>query len=280
MKTSVVVVCYNNVELVERTVQSVLDHSVDDWELIVVDNHSLDERTREYIQSILHEKVKYVDAGKNIGCHQGFNLGFKHATGDVLVKLDDDSSIVTPGWNKIMIDTLKDLSDMAAPEVAFLGVDSNARQVTNGYKLKTTGGKNVEIITSGVLGFSLVMIPSTTYEKFGPLESRFWGDGVVKKDSLYGGEELYYCQKAIQNEMIYGYCNSVRIHHADNALRDPDYVAWKYGGGYLGWFGYDLNELKKHPDMLRRVYSHWVCNEKNDWYVSIGNKRLKELQDE
>jgi glycosyltransferase involved in cell wall biosynthesis len=279
MKTSIITPIYNNLELCQQTVESVLSKTTGEFEYILVDNHALDKRSREYIRTIERDvpNVQVIDTGMNNGCHKSINIGIVESHGEYIVKLDDDTVIDTVGWNEIMIRAFDEFYDRYTQNIAFLAPDSNVKQGTTNIKQNTEHFR-FEIVTCGVLGFSLVMIPRNIYNKFGPLESKFWKDGEIKLDSLYGGEELYYCTKARQYSYEYGYIMDVQIKHLGNEFRDPDYVAWKYGGGYMGWFSYDLEELKKHKDMLIKVYKYWIDREKsNQWYVDNANKKLKEF---
>ncbi len=275
MKTSVVVVAYNNFELCSETIESVLSKTHGDYELIIVDNHSLDHRTREYIKDLAdhRENVILADPGENIGCHRGFNFGFKIARGDYLVKLDDDTVLRTDGWNDVLIETFEAWNSAAKNKIAFIAPDSNVKHGSEqrSFSIKTTNEDgeeekyNFNAVVGGTLGFSCVMIPLSTYQEFGPLESRFWQDEEIKKDSLYGGEELYYCQLASKNGYVYGYAMDANVHHLDNEFRDPLYVAWKWALGYRGWTTDDLEKFREDNGTILKVCADWLVTD-NDWY--------------
>lgn len=279
MKTSIVVCCYNNVELVKETVESVLNLTTGDWELILIDNHSLDQRSRDYIKQLNNPSVRIIEPGKNIGCHRAISLGFEQSVGDYLVKLDDDTVIETQDWNLILIDALKEIDKERMNKFSFIAPNCNVRQTTMNTIFKTSN-HNLEMVLSGVLGFSCVMIPKNIYKELGKLESRFWGDGQIKNDTLYGGEELYYCQRAVSNGYCYGYCNDVNVKHLDNEYRDPDYVLWKFWCGFRGQFnGMGLDELKKDNNELIRAYTNWMNTFiDNQWIQEVSKKRINELK--
>lgn len=278
MKTSAVIVCYNNLELCQDTIQSVTMNLTGDAEVILVDNHALDSRTRSYINGMKEfSYVKVVDPGGNVGTHRGFNAGFEVATGDYLMKIDDDVKVLTPGFNEKLINALDtwNKEDSNYP-MAFIAPDSNVKQVTNTAPA-IRNRIHYDIVLSGVLGFSMMMMPRSTYELFGPLECKFWGDGEIKKDSRYGGEELYFCTLAQQHRMCYGYCNDVKIHHADNEFRDPLYPAWKWGYGYRSWFTGDLSEFRDSNEHILMVCQDWL-NTDNPWYRETALKIMEKIK--
>lgn len=94
-KVSVIITTYKRSEFLERAVQSVLNQTYQNYEIIVVDdnnaNSSYREETKKRMAPFLNSpKVKYIkhDINKNGACAR--NTGIKNATGDFITFLDDD----------------------------------------------------------------------------------------------------------------------------------------------------------------------------------------------
>lgn len=89
-KISCIVSTYNRSKSLEKTIKSVLRQTLEDFELIVVDDCSTD-NTEKLVKSFKDERVKYMRTKENCG-HDGRpkNLGIKFATGDYLAFIDDD----------------------------------------------------------------------------------------------------------------------------------------------------------------------------------------------
>lgn len=93
MKVSVIIVTFNGEKVISDCLSSVLQSSYPNLEIIVVNNGSLD-RTRDIV--INHfPQVKLIDAKKNLGFAGGNNLGIKYATGDIIILLNDDTTVKT-----------------------------------------------------------------------------------------------------------------------------------------------------------------------------------------
>ena len=88
-KVSVVVPTYNRAGLLPRALRSVLAQTYEDFELIVVDDHSTD-RTPTVIASFCDPRLKMLRHARNGGQSMAFNTGIKHAQGDYVAFLDDD----------------------------------------------------------------------------------------------------------------------------------------------------------------------------------------------
>jgi GalNAc5-diNAcBac-PP-undecaprenol beta-1,3-glucosyltransferase len=88
VRVSTVIVSYNRVELLHRAVQSALDQTVRDAEVIVVDNCSkfdIHEAMARY-----GDAVRAIRTERNLGCGPARNVGVRIATGDFVAFLDDD----------------------------------------------------------------------------------------------------------------------------------------------------------------------------------------------
>ena len=74
-KICAIVVTYNRKILLKQSLQALLDQTVTDFDILVVDNASTD-NTREYIDDLLQEeRIDYVNTGANLGGSGGFNHG-------------------------------------------------------------------------------------------------------------------------------------------------------------------------------------------------------------
>jgi glycosyltransferase involved in cell wall biosynthesis len=88
VKYSVIIPTYNRVKKLKRAVTSVVNQSIDNWELIVVDDGSTD-KTKQYINSIKDKRIKYVYQD-NQGPAASRNTGIRKAKGQYICFLDSD----------------------------------------------------------------------------------------------------------------------------------------------------------------------------------------------
>lgn len=93
MKFSVIIPAYNSENFLERSIKSVLFQSFKDYELIIVNDGSVD-HTEEVAKSFSSKYacVKYVEK-KNGGLSSARNAGIKIAQGKYLVFLDSDDKL-------------------------------------------------------------------------------------------------------------------------------------------------------------------------------------------
>ncbi|HEC0486240.1 glycosyltransferase family 2 protein [Pseudomonas aeruginosa] len=89
---SIITPSYNAEKLIGRTIQSVLDQTFDNWEMIIVDDCSKDS-TRSVVAAYAEKdsRIRLVGLEKNNGAPAApRNIGVQHASGDWIAFLDAD----------------------------------------------------------------------------------------------------------------------------------------------------------------------------------------------
>lgn len=93
MLFSVVIPTYNRESVIKRAVDSVLNQTIQDFEIIVVDDGSKD-KTEEVMSAYTDPRVKYIKQ-KNGGACAARNNGIEHAQGYYIAFLDSDDTYET-----------------------------------------------------------------------------------------------------------------------------------------------------------------------------------------
>ena len=112
MKTSIIVLTFNGLELNKKCIDSVLKNTEGDFELIIVDNGSAD-GTVSYLNSLEDKRIEVILNNENRGFAKGNNQGAKKASGELLVFLNNDTE-VTKGWLLPLAKALEDKKTGAA----------------------------------------------------------------------------------------------------------------------------------------------------------------------
>jgi len=88
-EVSVIIPTFNRSHVLLRSVQSVLNQTYQDFELIIVDDGSTDD-TEKLVKSLSGEKIKYIRHQKNRGRSAARNTGIRLARGNYIAFQDDD----------------------------------------------------------------------------------------------------------------------------------------------------------------------------------------------
>jgi len=80
--------------MLKRAVKSVLKQTFTEWELIIVDDHSIDDKTQKICERFVNKdsRIRYIRNRTNSGTHAfGKNQGIKVAKSELIAYLDDDN---------------------------------------------------------------------------------------------------------------------------------------------------------------------------------------------
>ncbi len=88
-EVSVILPCFNAASSVRSSIQSILDQTFEDWELIIVDDASTDQSVN-VVTAILDKRIKLVQLSKNNGYPVAMNEGIAQAKGKYIARMDAD----------------------------------------------------------------------------------------------------------------------------------------------------------------------------------------------
>jgi glycosyltransferase involved in cell wall biosynthesis len=89
IKVSIVMAAYNSEKYIKKSVQSILDQTYKNWELILVNDNSTDS-TLNLIKNFRDKKIKIINLKKNIGAYKATDLALKISKGKYIAILDSD----------------------------------------------------------------------------------------------------------------------------------------------------------------------------------------------
>lgn len=90
-RVSVIIPTYDRADVIGRAVESVLEQTLDDLELVVVDDGSTD-ATPNVLAKIDDDRLTYLQHDENQGGSAARNTGIEYASGDYLAFLDSDDA--------------------------------------------------------------------------------------------------------------------------------------------------------------------------------------------
>ena len=104
-KISVIILNYNNKNVIFKCVESLLKYNDRyNYQIVVVDNSSSD-GSYEKLKQEYNDKITLVRNNKN-GCSSGRNLGVENATGEYIIFLDSDEWALNKYWLDTYVKTL------------------------------------------------------------------------------------------------------------------------------------------------------------------------------
>ena len=127
MKLSVIVPVYNVENYIEACIQSLLSQSYDDFEIIIVDDGSIDSSIERARKMVVNKSNVQILSKKNGGLSDARNFGIEHSTGEYLAFIDSDDTIHPDMFKSMMNKLLREQADVCSCDMEY--VYSDGRKV-------------------------------------------------------------------------------------------------------------------------------------------------------
>ena len=95
---SVIINCRNSQKYIKETIDSVINQTYKNFEIIIVNNNSTD-NTKNIIFSYSDQRIKYFELNKSISLGAARNISLKESSGEFIAFIDSDDI-----WDKSKID--------------------------------------------------------------------------------------------------------------------------------------------------------------------------------
>jgi len=114
---SIIIPTRDRVEVLKKCVDSIREKTdYGNYEIIIVDNDSSEGRTHDYFEELeTRRNVKVLKYGKEYNFSSINNYAVDKANGDVIVFLNNDTEVISPGWLSAMLEHAQ------RPEVGAVG---------------------------------------------------------------------------------------------------------------------------------------------------------------
>jgi len=136
---SVVIPTYNRAHVLTRAIQSVLNQTYQDFEIIVVDDHSTD-NTEEVVKSFNDPRIRYIRHEENRGAAAARNTGIMVAKGEFIAFQDSDDEWLPEKLEKQMQVFESASAKVGVVYTAMLRVQGRERIYIPSSKVKRKGG--------------------------------------------------------------------------------------------------------------------------------------------
>lgn len=103
---SIVITTYNRSDMLLRAINSVLQQSFIDYEVVIMDNHSTDD-TYQKVSSIIDNRIRYYRNDRNIGGYANKKIGLSKSNSKYIVFLDDDDYYTNFNFFSNAVDALE-----------------------------------------------------------------------------------------------------------------------------------------------------------------------------
>lgn len=272
-KISIIVPIYNAEKVLKRCLDSILNQSYKNFELILINDGSKDKSIdiiNEYKKK--DERIRVID-NKNKGVSETRNIGIKISQGEYIQFIDSDDFI-----DPYMIEnTLEDIEKNKADSIItgmYLDIESEngvkSSNQTFKYKIEE-GKKNIAVAVMDRLNGTYINSPvNKIYKKSIIIENNIYMDKRIDlgEDLLFNLEYLKNCKKVIfDDKCYYHYCmkaeESLTFKYRENKL-DLMYFIYCKCNDYFKECNINNEQLLN----LNNIFIKWIYS----CFIDLHNK--------
>ncbi|EDO6594738.1 glycosyltransferase [Campylobacter coli] len=173
-KISILTPCYNHEKYISAYLQSVLNQTFNDFELIIVDDYSSDQSVKE-VEKFKDNRIKLIKHLYNKGINATLNTAFKNSSGDCIVFMASDDMFEVNALEKIneVFENNQNI-DVVYPALKYINEDN---QIFKNRKITNVSNEIDLIRDFFIIGNCLtspgMSIKRKTYDKIYPLDNAF-----------------------------------------------------------------------------------------------------------
>lgn len=210
-KVSVVIPTYNRAHLISRAIQSVLDQTYQDFEIIIVDDGSTD-NTEEIVKNFEIPKIKYIRHNGNKGASAARNTGIKASKGEYIAFQDSDDEWFPDKLEQQMKVFSNAPSNVGVVYSGFYRIEVNKKlYIPDAHIAQKEGNIHNQLLKGNFIGTPAVLIKKECFENVKYFDEEI---PALEDWELWIGISKYYCFKYINKPLLYSYStpNSVNLH--------------------------------------------------------------------
>lgn len=201
-KVSIIIPTYNRSHLLLRSVQSILNQTYKEFEIIIVDDGSID-NTEEVIKTIRDPRIKYIKNLENKGACAARNTGIKAAKYEYIAFQDSDDE-----WCPEKLEKQMECFKKAAPNVGvvytgFQRIKNDIKTYIPSPSIPKRSGNIHEILLNGnFVTTQVAIVKKECFDKVGMFDERL---PRLQDWELWIRVSKYYCFEFIDEPLVKAY---------------------------------------------------------------------------
>ena len=234
---SIIMPTYNCAKFIKETIQSVINQTYENWELVIVDDCSND-NTEEIVASFNDKRIKYHRLEKNSGAAIARTTAMKMATGNYMAFLDSDDL-----WKKDKLE--RQLAFMKNNNynftcTAYEQIDEEGNKLNKTIKTKKKANYN-RILLDCPVGNSTVMYNVDNLGKFEVPNIRkrnddaLWLQILKKEKFIYGMPDVLMEYRIRNNSISSNKLSLIKYHW--QLYREIEHLSVIRSAFHICWWG-------------------------------------------
>lgn len=165
---SIILPTYNGGARISKAIESVLKQTYTHWELLVLDDGSVD-NTREVVQQFSQNdpRIRYIKNEQNLGIQKTLNKGIRESKGEYIARIDDDDTWIDTDKIGAQIAFLNEHRDCVFVGTGLVAVNEKGEEIFRHIPAQTDTAIRAVILNKTSFTHSSVVFQKDAALKFG-----------------------------------------------------------------------------------------------------------------
>ncbi len=277
-KVSIILPTYNRAHIIEKAIQSVLNQTYQDFEIIIIDDGSKDD-TKKIIRGFQEKdnRIKYIRFEENKGAAAARNAGIKMSKGEYITFQDSDDEWVIDKLEKQM-KVIETSSENIVVYCGFWRIDGDEKTYIPDINISNREGNiHKELLKRNFIGTPSILLLKKNLEKIGMFDENLsrlqdW-DLAIRLSKYYNFkliDEPLYISYVLSDSISANYealiiaMQIILAKYQDEIYKDHKIIkAWSIKFNSIAKYLLDNNDIRKAKQLYWRaikLYPFWRGN--------------------
>ena len=163
---SVIITTYNRGYLIDKAINSVLNQTYQDYEIIIVDDGSTD-NTKEVVKGFIDSRINYIFYADNLGVSAARNTGIKASQGEYIALLDSDDEWLPEKLEKQVVILQNESFEVGVVCSWQFNINANGEYICRRHLPKKGGNIYEDLLYTNPISAPTLLIRKECFEKVG-----------------------------------------------------------------------------------------------------------------
>lgn len=245
---------YESVVLVEHCVRSIVERSTyDNYEIVVVADTSTPQDVLDGLLEVGGERLRIIPFDQPFNFSSKINRGAVHSDGELLLLLNDDMEVVTPGWIERLV-MYAELPGVGAVGGRLLWEDGRIQHagivfenagfpghIYRGFAREWNGYSNSVLVAENYLAVTgaCMMTSRETFDRVGGFSTTF----------PMNYNDVDYCLKLVSEGERIAYDPDTVLYHFESSSRSTDVEDWEKDQLRGRWLPITITDPFSNPNL-------------------------------
>ena len=272
-KVSIIVPVYNVEKYLEKCLDSLINQTLKDIEIICINDGSLDNSINILEKYAIKDNRLKIISQKNAGLSAARNTGINAASGDYIGFCDSDDWVSLDFYEKLYKCAVQNNTDIACGEIIKIRKGKEKKFLT--YNNETIAKTYLEKLQScNVPDYSYAWNKIYRLSKI-KKHNLYFEEGITYEDIIFSPQALFYLDKTVTIKNTYYYYLSRKTSITHNSNNDHDGIkSSEFAKNFIQSHGVNIDDVKTKVYELKILGLSIKLKIKNNKFIKLNISKI------